>query len=376
MADGGSSAMPGRAPSAAYEAGVVAGRWQDDPRQRALLPLFDRIQAAARAPARPAGGLLAKLRRSRTPVQPQGLYLWGGVGRGKTFLLDLLAASLPSGRAQRLHFHRFMAQVHEQLTGLRARGQADPLDDIAAQLARRCRVLCLDEFIVNDIGDAMLLSGLLEGLFSRGVMLATTSNTAPDNLYRNGLQRARFLPAIGLLKRHCQVVELVSDTDYRLRGLTRAPVYLHPVNADTEARQAQRFVDLGREEGRMPATLDIAGRTLVARGLAEDVAWFDFAQLCAGPRAVSDYIELARGYSTVLVSGVPAFGPATLDDQAKRFILLVDEFYDRKVKLLLTAEVPVTSLYPAGRLRAEFERTESRLIEMQSQDYLAQAHQP
>lgn len=376
MADGSAPIVPGRAPSAAYEAGVLAGRWQNDPNQRALLPLLDRTHAAARAPARPTGGLLSRLRRSRASAPVPGLYLWGGVGRGKTFLLDLLAASLPPARVQRLHFHRFMAQVHGQLTKLREQVRADPLDDIAAQLARRCRVLCLDEFIVNDIGDAMLLSGLLEGLFSRGVMLATTSNTAPDNLYRNGLQRARFLPAIELLKRHCQVVELVSDTDYRLRGLTRAPVYLHPANAENEDRQAQRFMELGREEGPMPATLEIAGRTLAARGLAEDVAWFDFVQLCAGPRAVSDYIELARSYSTVLISGVPAFGAATLDDQAKRFILLVDEFYDRKVKLVLTAAVPITALYPAGRLRGEFERTESRLMEMQTQDYLAQAHQP
>lgn len=375
MADGNPSPMPGRTPSAAYEAGVLAGRWQDDPRQRALLPAFDRIQAAARAPRR-RGGLLSRLRGGRGTSVVQGLYLWGGVGRGKTFLLDLLAGTLPPARVQRWHFHRFMAQVHADLTHLRAQGQSEPLGHIADSLAQRCRVLCLDEFIVNDIGDAMLLSGLLDGLFARGVMLVTTSNTAPDNLYRDGLQRARFLPAIELLKRHCQVLELVSDTDYRLRGLSRAPVYLHPADAAAETRQAQRFSELSRGGGRMPAALEIAGRPLQARGLAEDVAWFDFNELCAGPRAVSDYIELARSYPVLLLSGVPAFGAATLDDQAKRFILLVDEFYDRKVKLLITAAVAATALYPAGRLRSQFERTESRLIEMQGRDYLAQAHQP
>jgi cell division protein ZapE len=352
MADG-SSPMPGRPPSAAYEAGVVAGRWQDDPRQRKLLATFDRIHTAAMAPVR-GTGLLSRWRRRAAPAASTGVYLWGGVGRGKTFLLDLLAGSLPPARVQRWHFHRFMADVHAQLTQLRAQGQSDPLTHVAEALAKRCRLLCLDEFIVNDIGDAMLLAGLLDGLFERGVMLATTSNTAPDNLYRDGLQRARFLPAIELLKQHCQVIELVSDTDYRLRGLTRAPIYLHPADASAEAQQAQRFAELSRGDGQSPATLEIAGRRL----------------------DVSDYIELARSYSTVLVSGVPAFGPAALDDQAKRFILLVDEFYDRKVKLLLTAAAPATGLYTAGRLRGQFERTESRLIEMQSQAYLAQAHQP
>lgn len=375
MADSGESPMPGRTPSAAYEAGVVAGTWQADPRQRALLPVFDRIHAAARAGAS-RGGLLSRLRRRGAPAITQGIYLWGGVGRGKTFLLDLLAGSLPPARVHRRHFHRFMAEVHERLTVLRAQGRSEPLEHVADDLARQCRLLCLDEFIVNDIGDAMLLSGLLGGLFDRGVMLATTSNTAPDNLYRDGLQRARFLPAIALLKRHCEVVELVSDTDYRLRGLSQAPVYLHPADARAEAMQAQRFTELSRGEGRLGTTLTIAGRSIPARGLAEDVAWFDFPALCAGPRAVSDYIELARSYSTVLLSGVPVFGPATLDDQAKRFILLVDEFYDRKVKLLLTAAVPAIGLYRTGRLRGQFERTESRLIEMQSQDYLAQAHLP
>jgi len=377
MADGQSATtMPGRVPSAAWEAGVAAGRWQADPRQRALLPILDRIHATVKERARGGRGLLARLRRPRAARPTAGLYLWGGVGRGKTFLLDLLAGSLPPALVQRRHFHRLMAHVHERLAQLRAQGRADPLDQVAAELARRCRLLCLDEFIVNDIGDAMLLSGLLQGLFSRGVILATTSNTAPHDLYRDGLQRARFLPAIALLEQHCEVVELVSDTDYRLRGLTRAPVYLHPADAQAETRQLQRFHEISRGEGRMPATLEIAGRTLHARGLAEDVVWFDFAELCGGPRAVSDYIELARSWSTVLLSGVPVFGPAALDDQARRFILLVDEFYDRKVKLLLTAAAPATALYPAGRLRGQFERTESRLIEMQSQDYLALPHLP
>jgi cell division protein ZapE len=281
----------------------------------------------------------------------------------------------------RRHFHRFMGKVHAVLNDERDAGRSDPLAAVAEQIAGRCKVLCLDEFVVHDIGDAMILSGLLEHLVARDVTLVTTSNTEPAGLYRDGLQRARFEPAIALLQRHCEVIELDSPTDYRLRSLTRAPVYLVPAGDDADARLRERFDELAPQAGAashdaVGSSLLIEGRQLAARAVAEGVAWFDFAALCQGPRAVADYIELARRLNTVLVSDVPRFGEPSLDDAAKRFIHLIDEFYDRRVKLLLSADVDATDLYRAGRLRSQFERTESRLIEMQGSAYLALPHRP
>jgi cell division protein ZapE len=365
---------PAARPSQAWQAGVAAGRIQPDPSQQAILPALDRVHAAILAgPARP--GWLGRWRR-QAPADARGLYLWGGVGRGKTFLIDLLAAQLPRERVLRRHFHRWMGEVHARLRQLRAEGQADPLDRVAADLAGRCRLLCLDEFIVHDIGDAMLLSGLLTGLFERGVLLATSSNTAPGQLYRDGLQRRRFEPAIALLERHCQVLELASATDYRLANLSQAPIHLVPADAGSERALAARFAQLAPGQAEHDTTLEVEGRPIPARALADGVAWFDFAALCEGPRAVADYIEIARSFNTVLVAGVPQFGSAERDDAAKRFIHLVDEFYDRRVKLLLSAAAPALTLYPAGRLAAQFERTASRLVEMQGPAYLAQAHRP
>ncbi len=367
-----------RTPGRAYQDGVEAGLWQDDPAQRAVLPSLDRLFETVSQPARRHTGLLDRvLGRDRRRQAGSGLYLWGRVGRGKTFLIDLLADLLPDSVVLRRHFHRFMAEVHERLREHRRLGQDEPLDRIAAEMASRCRLLCLDEFNVTDIGDAMLLSGLLSGLFRRGVLLATTSNTPPQELYRDGLQRSRFLPAIALIQSHCHVVELASATDWRLRSLTRAPIYLVPADADNERQLRERFLELAQGQRRFDVDICIEGRNIPARGLGGDVAWFDFSALCEGPRSVADYIELARSHGTVLISGVPQFGPAQRDDAARRFIHLVDEFYDRGVKLLLTAQAPATALYPPeGRLRALFERTESRLIQMQSREYLAQEHRP
>ncbi len=365
---------PAATPSQAWQAGVAAGRIQADPAQQAVLPALDRVHAAILAgPVR--SGWLDRWRR-RAPADSRGLYLWGGVGRGKTFLIDLLAAQLPAGRVLRRHFHRWMGEVHARLRQLRADGQADPLDRVAADVAARCRLLCLDEFIVHDIGDAMLLSGLLHGLVERGVLLATSSNTAPGQLYRDGLQRGRFEPAIALIERHCQVLELASATDYRLRHLSQSPIHLVPADAGNERALAERFAQLAPGAAERDGSLEVEGRPIPARALAEGVAWFDFAAQCEGPRAVADYIEIARSFNTVLVSGVPQFGAAERDDAAKRFIHLVDEFHDRRVKLLLSADAPALALYPAGRLQAQFERTASRLVEMQGRDYLAQAHRP
>ena len=357
-------------PSEHYARGIAGGRWQDDPAQHAALAAFDRVHAALLAP--PPG----RLQRLRTrlagkPDAVRGLYLWGPVGRGKTMLMDRFVASLPARIAQRVHFHRFMLDVH---AGLRALGEVrDPLLRVAADIAARARVLCLDEFMVTDIGDAMILGGLLGALFDRGVTLVATSNTPPRDLYKEGLQRERFLPAIDLLGAHCEVLELVSPHDWRLRALTRAPVYLTPDDAHAEMALARLFVELAQGPVQENAALNINDRTFRVRRVCAQAAWFDFAALCDGPYGSADYIELARTYPAILISGLPQFTPFN-EDAAQRFVHLIDELYDRRVKLAVTAQAPTVELYDGKRLRLEFARTASRLIEMQSREYLAEAH--
>ncbi|HET6913215.1 MAG TPA: cell division protein ZapE [Rhodanobacteraceae bacterium] len=352
-------------PGRRYAQGVSARAWQDDPAQRALLGEFDRLHAQLAAP-KPGW-----FSRWREPAAPQGIYLWGTVGRGKTMLMDLFVESLPPGTALRVHFHRFMLDVHAQLRKLGER--RDPLREVAAQLARKARVLCLDEFQVEDIGDAMILANLLRALFREGVALVTTSNTPPRDLYRDGLQRARFLPAIALLERHCDVLEIVSPHDWRLRALTQARVYLTPLSEQGEHALAALFEGLARGPVQQGGALDINDRAIPVRRACAQAAWFDFDALCEGPRGSADYIELARGFPAILVSGVPQFTPLR-EDAARRFIQLVDELYDRRVKLALSAAVPAIELYDGTRLRAAFTRTASRLIEMQSAQYLAEPH--
>jgi cell division protein ZapE len=364
------------APSTRYQDGVLAHRWESDPAQLAVLPEFDRMQAAlsALSASPPAAGLLGRLKSLLASEEREavpGLYLWGSVGRGKTFLMDLFVASLPPGIALRRHFHRFMGEVHGRLRELGER--QDPLVEVAAGIAAHARVLCLDEFLVNDIGDAMILAGLLKELFARGVTLVTTSNTPPASLYKDGLQRARFLPAIALIERHCRVVEMVSPRDWRLRALTQAPVYLTPPGPEAELALARIFAGQAQGEATEGGEIELNGRAVPVRRRAEGVLWFDFAALCEGPRGVADYIALAKAGPTVMISNVPQFTVYT-ENEAKRFVLLVDEFYDRHVKLVLSAAAPVTELYDGERLRAEFGRTESRLIEMQSEEYLALPH--
>jgi cell division protein ZapE len=364
-------------PSARYQEGVAAHRWNADPAQLAVVPEFDRMHAALCVQANGNGsslfGRLKSLLGGEERQAVPGLYLWGSVGRGKTFLMDLFAASLPHGVALRRHFHRFMGEVHEQLRELGER--QDPLVDVAANIAQRCRVLCLDEFLVNDIGDAMILANLLEALFARGVTLVTTSNTAPGNLYQDGLQRARFLPAIASIKQHCHVVEMISSHDWRLRALTHAPVYHTPPGAEAERELSRIFASQAQGDIVDGGEIVINDRPIPVRRRAGNILWFDFPALCDGPRAVADYIALAKTAPAIIVSNVPQFTLYS-EDPAKRFVQLVDEFYDRHVKLILSAGAPITELYDGERLRAEFGRTESRLIEMQSQEYLALEHRP
>lgn len=359
-----------------YQADLSREDFSHDPAQEMaveqLQDLYERL--LARGPA-PRPGWLGRLgrwrRRAQEPVR--GLYLWGGVGRGKTYLMDTFYECLPFSDKLRVHFHRFMQRVHADLRQLS--GEKNPLERVADRIAGEARVMCFDEFFVTDIGDAMILGGLMEALFARGVSLVATSNIEPARLYENGLQRQRFLPVIALLEKHTRVVNVDGGTDYRLRTLQQAELYHYPLDEGADRSLEDSFRRLAFEPGKHWERIEINGRYLTCRCLAEDVAWFDFAELCDGPRSQNDYIELARIFHAVLISGVPRFRPG-LEDQARRFINLVDEFYDRNVKLVLAAASPLSELYAGGRLAFEFQRTVSRLQEMQSYGYLARGHRP
>ncbi len=319
------------------------------------------------------GGWWQRLVTRWQPQQPaaRGLYIWGGVGRGKTMLMDWFFASLPPGVALRMHFHRFMQRVHRDLGTFK--GNANPLHKVADGLAAEGRILCFDEFFVSDIGDAMLLGELLKALFERGVLLVATSNVEPARLYENGLQRSRFLPAIDLLQTNTEVHWLDGPVDYRLRVLEKAELYHSPLDAAADESLQRSFLALATGAPRDDVELMVESRLIVARKIADDVAWFSFSALCEGPRSQNDYIELAREFHTVLLSDVPVF-TTRKEDAARRFISLVDEFYDRSVKLIISAAAPIADLYQGSRLRFEFDRTQSRLLEMQSQDYLGRLH--
>ena len=334
---------------------------------RALQQLQDRLQQPAGLLQRTAGLLIPSLR----PPATRGIYLWGDVGRGKTLLMDLFFATLARPDKRRVHFHRFMNEVHERLGALE--DVAEPLDRVAADLARDTGVLCFDEFFVSDIGDAMLLAGLLGGLFRRDVVLVATSNTPPANLYRDGLQRARFLPAIELLERHTQVLHIEGDTDYRLRLLRRAGTFITPAGGAADGTLDDYFHDIASSPPEHGTPLHVAGRTIRTRKRAKGIAWFDFAELCGGARSAVDYIEIARRYPAVILSDVPVL-TADEENAARRFVSLVDELYDRRVKLILSAAAKPDALYRGNKLTFEFQRTLSRLLEMQSPEYLHAAH--
>ena len=321
-------------------------------------------------------GLLSFLSRNRVI---RGVYLWGGVGRGKSFLMDSFFAFVPDVTKKRVHFHRFMQEIHKGLT--KHQGQTDPMSLIAHDIADEVQILCLDEFHVTDITDAMLMRRLLEGLMVEGVVLLTTSNFAPTELYQHGLQRVQFLPAIDLILDRMTVVNVDAGTDYRLRELEKAGTYHLGADADRHLDEGFTHISSGAEDN---APLEIEDRLIRVRRQAPGIVWFDFEELCAGPRGKPDYIELARRYHTVLISAVPCFTPDD-SDMLRRFVWLVDEFYDRRVKLMLGAAVPVDDLVAAAadsdgfqaHLNASLkERLASRLTEMQTHQYLAQPHLP
>jgi len=358
--------------TARVEAALAARGAVPDDLQRAALGRLEDLRRRVLARNSLLGRGLDLLPRARAPLR--GLYLWGGVGRGKTFLVDEFFAELPVPEKRREHFHRFMQDVHARLR--RHRNRSSPLEQVAADVAEKARLLCIDEFIVNDVADAMILATLLAALFRRGVTLVATSNLPPSGLYPGGLQRERFLPAIALIERHCRIVELAAGQDYRLRELERATLWLGPGATGVDARLEAEFNRLTGGAGVRDARIQVEGRAVRARRRAEDVVWFDFHELCEGPRSSADYIEIARCYHAVFLSGVPVMD-ARADDAARRFVTLVDELYDRGVKLVVSAAAEVPGeLYRGERLAFEFRRAASRLHEMQGRDYLARPHRP
>lgn len=344
---------------------------QEDAVKR-LQSLYDKLVEAERDRSKPKAKLLRKLKKGKEePVK--GLYFWGGVGRGKTYLMDTFYESLPFDRKMRVHFHRFMQRVHSELKSLK--GEKNPLELVSKKFADEARVICFDEFFVSDIGDAMILATLMDGLYSRGVTLVCTSNIVPDGLYKDGLQRARFLPAIELVKKHTDVVNVDGGVDYRLRTLEQAELFHSPLDEEADVSLRKSFDALAVEAAKHSKTMEINGRKIPAQAHADDVVWFDFKDVCDGPRSQNDYIEMARQFHAIIVSNVPILGKEK-DDQARRFINMIDEFYDRNVKVIISAAAPITELYTGGRLGFEFERTESRLLEMQSREYLEAPHKP
>ena len=309
------------------------------------------------------------LNKSGSPAC-KGLYIWGSVGRGKTYLMDIFYDCLPVEKKLRLHFHRFMQGVHQQLN--KVRDEENPLDIVAGHFRKHAVVLCLDELYVSDIGDAMILAGLLDALFKQGVTLITTSNCDPDSLYKDGLQRQRFLPAIELLKENTQVAELGGNTDHRLQFLEHADIYHCPLDEHADAVMHNNFLHVSPEAGTVEEILSIEGRSIKTIRCSDGVVWFDFYELCDGPRSASDYIEIARCYNTVLISNIPEL--TNKDDIARRFVTAIDEFYDRCVNIVVSAETAVHELYKGEKLAFEFKRTVSRLNEMRSHDYLARPH--
>lgn len=307
---------------------------------------------------------------SRHHIIP-GIYLVGSVGRGKTYLMDMFYECLEQVDKQRIHYHRFMLDIHEQLRNLPK--SPDPLQIIGRQLATQIRVLCLDEFHVTDVADAMLLTGLLKALYKHGVILVMTSNSKIDNLYLNGLQRERFMQAIDLLKDHSVEIDLETGKDYRLEHLVKAQTYIISESLDNHAALQARFEALAPASIEYNKPLQIYNREIKTIAVADDLAWFEFFELCNTPRAAMDYLELAKMFHTIFISHVPAFTPAD-DSAAKRFMHLIDALYDHRVKLITTAQRAPQDLYHGKLLTGIFERTTSRLMEMASHDYLAQAH--
>ncbi|TNV19925.1 AFG1 family ATPase [Buttiauxella sp. B2] len=372
--------MQNLSPALRYQQALAEGCYQPDDVQREAVMRLDAICQVLSKPS-PAvttsTGFFGKLFGNRSVSENQdpvrGLYMWGGVGRGKTWLMDMFFQSLPGERKLRLHFHRFMLRVHEELAELQ--GQTDPLELIADRFKEETDILCFDEFFVSDITDAMLLGTLMRALFARGITLVATSNIPPDELYRNGLQRARFIPAIEAIKRHCEVMNVDAGIDYRLRTLTQAHLWLSPVNNETAQQMEKLYTALAGLARKGEPVLEINHRPLATLGVTNQTLAVDFNTLCVDARSQHDYIALSRLFHTVMLFNVPVMNTRN-ENEARRFIALVDEFYERHVKLVVSAQVSMFEIYQGERLRFEFQRCLSRLQEMQSEEYLRLPHMP
>ena len=349
-----------------YEADLLARGYTADPAQLRAVDALERCAAEWVAFKAQRSNALKKL--INRPDIPRGVYLYGGVGRGKSFLMDCFFTAVPLNRKTRLHFHEFMREVHRELADLQ--GTANPLDVLAKRMAKKYRLICFDEFHVADITDAMILHRLLAALFDNGVGFVTTSNFPPDGLYPGGMHRDRILPAIALLNQHLEVVNVDNGTDYRRRTMQTLKLYHQPLGAQADAEMRDAFNRLAESADEDP-TLHIEARVIHARRKAGGLVWFDFKTLCGGPRSQNDYLEIATQFHTVLLSDVPEM-PVRMASEARRFTWLVDVLYDRRVKLILSAAVAPQDLYTEGPLAHEFPRTASRLHEMQSREFLEQ----
>jgi cell division protein ZapE len=358
---------------ALYARELSKRNFSSDPAQVEALRHLERLRAELVAAASAPLGkrLLRGLTRDNGNGAPRGVYLWGGVGRGKTWLMDLFYSSLSIAQKRRTHFYRFMQEVHGDLK--RLKGMQSPLDGVADKIAKKSQVICFDELFVSDIADAMILAGLFGALLKRGVALVFTSNVKPKDLYKNGLQRERFLPTIALIEKHCDVVAVDGGVDYRLRQLTAASIYLPSGEPDTQKKLEELFDDLSDEDVESGHDITVNHRKIKVVRESENVIWFEFAALCEGPRSPADYIAIASEYQSVVISNVPVLQD-TADNAARRFISVIDEFYDRGVNVILSAAASPNDLYQGEKLKFEFQRTASRLTEMQSEEYLARAH--
>lgn len=355
-------------PAERYAQALASGQFLPDQEQaqavheldRVWQELIQRFKASKKA-----------FRRFRRQTAPKGVYMWGGVGRGKTWLMDQFYESVPFRRKTRMHFHHFMQYVHRELNKLS--GQRNPLELVADQIYKEAVVICFDEFFVSNVTDAMILSDLFQKLFTRGITLVATSNIAPDGLYKNGIHRDRFIPTIEMVKKNCVILNVDAGVDYRLRVLKQAQLFKSPLTHEHKLWMAQRFTALTQTQVQSQEAILINNRIVETIGHTEDVLWCEYSELCLKPRSPADFIEIANIYNTVLVSNVPHLTDY-LSEGTRRFIYLVDEFYDRGVKLLLTSEDSIIDIYQGEKLAFEIERTRSRLLEMQSDDYLQTSH--
>ncbi len=357
-----------------YQDDLTLIEFQHDPAQEYAVKELQRLYDELTQPRKKITWrvkLAEKFGKGMTRPSIQGIYFYGGVGRGKTYLVDTFYECLPFKKKMRVHFHRFMHRIHQELKALDK--QSDPLKIIARKIASETKIICFDEFFVSDITDAMILGTLLQELFAQGIVLVATSNIVPDDLYKNGLQRARFLPAIELINQNTRVINVDSGVDYRLRTLEQAEIYHYPLDDDAQKNLDKYFELLAAEKCSDENHIEVEGRKIPVIKKSENVIMFEFRALCDGPRSQTDYIELSREFNTVLVANVEQMSE-NIDDVARRFIAMVDEFYERKVKLIISSEVPMEKLYSKGRLNFEFQRCLSRLQEMQSHAYLALPH--